>query len=174
MRWPRARAISYIDRMSRRILMVFAFAAFARCGTVVDHHIVTLSVNDPSHRLGAAVEGVIVERTSHELLEREATKRLTRLPLRDEVTGTRVVAGLSAGDAPTVTFGVIIPKLSPDGYFLFELAPEKGVEKTAQAPLVRFGQYFADAGAMSVPVRFTGRTGERGWLLDVTIDVPPQ
>jgi len=172
MRWPRACAIAYIERMSRRILAVFVFAAFARCGTVVDHHIVTLKVNDPAKRLGSSVEAVIVERTSTELLESEARKRLAPLPLRDEVTGTRVVAGLSAGDAPTVTFGAIIPKLSPDGYFLFELTPEKGVEKTARAPLVRYGQYFADDGAMSVPVRFTGRSGERGWLLDVTIEAP--
>ena len=158
--------------MARRFfLAMFSVALIARCGTVVDEHVVVLSINDPAHRLTVPIEAAIVERTSNELLKEESLKRLSRVPLRDGVTGTRVVTGVSRSEAPTVTFGVVIPKLSPDGYFLFTLEPEKNVEKSGQGQLVRFGQYFTEDGAMSVPVRYKSTAGERGWLLDVTIDV---
>lgn len=165
----------YSRRMQYRVAVVLCvLLALAGCGTVVDHHDVTLSISDPSNRLGAPVEGAILERTSSEALAPEAKKRLAPLPVRQEVTGTRVVAGLSAGNAPSVDLAFFVPKLAPDGYFFATLTPEEDREQRIDAKLVHFGAYFPDEGAMSIPLRYSGKGTSKGWTLNAVIDVQPQ
>jgi hypothetical protein len=156
----------------RRFFALCALVTCLRCGTVVDHHNVTLAVSDPGHRLASPVEGALVERTSSEALEADVMKRLTSLPLTGEVSATRVVAGLSSSAAPSVDLAFVIPKLAADGFFLATLAPDETQEKRTEAKLVHFAEYFPDEGAMTLPLRYSGKSTGRGWTLNVTVEVP--
>ncbi len=145
-------------------LVLIGFMLVAGCGTAVDHHDVTLLVEG----LDGPVEAAIVEHTSSEAL-RESVK-LARVPIRREVTGTRVVMGLAHSDAQAVSFGFVIPRLSRDGYFFVNLAPEEDKEKGEKAELVRWGQYFPEQGAMTVPVTYSGTATREGWELKVVVE----
>ncbi len=155
--------ISKFQSMRCRLALI-GFMLVAGCGTVVDHHEVTLIVEG----LDGPVEAAIVEHTSSEAL-RDSVK-LAPAPIRREVTGTRVVAGLSHSEAAAVSFGFVIPRLSPDGYFFVNLAPEEDKEKGEVAELVRWGQFFPEQGAMTVPVTYSGTATREGWELKVVVE----
>lgn len=159
-------------------LFLAALVLAGGCGTAVYKHQIELSIDDPTARLGSEPLRVSIfdhqMGYSREWAEKGAGTTSPGNPYRTEYTQT-TSAYIGSGLPKRVDVSFVIPKLDETGYWFITLAPVAGVEASGAAGYTTFGQYFPSTERpQSLPVRYAAEEGKDGWIIRMTVSVPPQ
>jgi len=147
------------------------------CGTHVFEHVVEITVDDPSRRLGPVVQVSVFDHSmgySREWALRETRAATSTQPYVGRWSTADVVAIGNSGPRPTLDLAFSLPQLSGEGYFLIQLEPADGETRSGTAAFTSYGVYFPDGRGPSLPVRYVARRAKNGWHVRLTAEVPRQ
>jgi hypothetical protein len=162
-----------------RLLTVVALSiALTGCGTAVYTHKVAVTINDPSNRLGlgaaAAFEVSLFDHTmgySEEWARRTMGVAAPFAPYPGEVSDTATKMAFDSSLPEDMSAGLFLPALTRDGAFILEIRPVEGPEQVTTLPYRSFSG--AAAEVQLLPARFTSKAADKGWTIQLTVDVPP-
>jgi hypothetical protein len=151
---------------AHRVALLAALGlAFAGCGTAVFHHTVELSaLNGPPR-----VEVAVFDHTMG--YSREwAHQHLGPSPHTGTFDTHPAVSAATAHVAHPINVALAIPELTDDGYFLLDVA-ELSHESAQLARFTRYGAYFPDDDAPTIPVTVTSAADGGAWNVHATVDL---
>ena len=162
------------------LFVLFSLCNSASCGTAVFDHVVEVRVADPTGRLGVPpIEVSIFDKQSgqsEEWAHRTIGKAGPNSPYVGKVWSTATKTIFDSSLPKRVEMGLAVPAYESRGYFVLALEPAAGEEQRVTAAFAPYGAYFADANSeiVPLPLRVRSEKGKKGWLIHVTIDVPPR
>ena len=162
---------------SMKSIAILSLLLLAACGTHVFEHVVEISIDDPTHRLGEKVQVSVFDHSMGYSMEWALRDMRVVTPDRAFVgrwsTADAVAIG-NSGPRPALDLAFAFPQLSRDGYFFIALEPVDGETKQGTAAFTSYGAYFPDQRGPSLPVRYLAREAKNGWHIQLTAQVPPQ
>lgn len=156
-------------------IAVLALLLLTACGTRVTDHVVEISIDDPTQRLGESVQVSVFDHSmgySGEWALRELRTATPSRPYVGRWWTADVVSIGNSGLKPTLDLSFALPQITREGYFFITLEPVDGESKTGVAAFTSYGSYFPDAGGMQIPVRYVARRTPDGWHIGLTVEVP--
>lgn len=162
----------------KRIAVAALLLLAAGCGTAVYKHEVVVAVHDPAGVSGGApVEVSIFDHQMGYSRDWAGKTMGTSTPAKPYVTpytSMRTVAVGSGPRPPEVHLALSVPRISNDGYYLFGVQLPAEGQRDAKASFVRWGEYFPEAGAPMIPLRYRAEEIANGWriFVDVTLGQP--
>lgn len=163
----------------RRLLTAAVLSiACAGCGTAVYTHKIEITVNDPSNRLGPGPLEVSVFDDamgySEEWARRTIGKAAPGAPHAGEVSDTATKMIYDSSLPANMSAGLFLPAFEKRGAFIMELRPVEGPEQTVYLPYRSFtAATLEEDKILPLPARFTSKSADKGWVITMTIDVPP-
>jgi len=162
---------------SMKSIAILSLLLLTACGTHVFEHVVEISIDDPTHRLGENVQVSVFDHSMGYSME-WALRDMHVIPAGHPYTGrwstADAVAVGNSGPRPTLDLAFSLPQLSRDGYFFIALEPVAGETKQGTAAFTSYGEYFPDQRGPSLPVRYLAREAKNGWHIQLTAQVPPR
>jgi hypothetical protein len=166
-------------RFTPLLFVLSAVCLVSACGTATFDHVVKVSVVDPSRRLGnPRIEVSIFDKTSgqsEEWARRTMGVAGPATPYTGTVWATDTKTIFDSSLPKRVEMGLAVPAYESTGYFIVSLQPVPGEDQRVTASFAPYGAYFAQDGSnvVPLPLRVRSEKGEKGWHIDMTIDVPP-
>lgn len=164
--------------MRRRLLrpgLLASALALASCGTGVHKHAVELTVHDPSGRLGPGPWELAVFDGRMGRSEEWARKKMgTAAPGAPWRTSFSTVDTVTLGTArpAKVDLWLYVPAIERRGFFQLRLEPRARPTALVEGAFGSFGEAVPAAGAPKLAVRYAARAAEKGWHLELTLEVP--
>ncbi len=160
-----------------RVLPAIALLASliaAGCGTRVHEHVLEVVVRDPSGRLGTPPHEVGVFDWRMGRSAEWARKTAGTAGVRPYRTTFSTVDTVSIGVArpEKVELALWLPGLEREGFYPLRVEPKARPAGNATLRPVRFDESPADGTARWLAVRWTTAPMERGWRLELDLEVP--
>jgi hypothetical protein len=158
----------------------------AACGTAVYTHQFEVTVNDPSGRLGAGPVDVSIFDKYAGYSETWAQQTMgvatASKPYAGTVNDQSTRWAWDSSLPPRVDVGLAVPAVEKNGYFVVDMTLASGQPGAGTARFARWDAFSpeTDSSVPPLPVRYEGEpartrsNGNRGWLIRLTVDVPPK
>ena len=157
-------------------IAILSLLLLTACGTHVFEHVVEISIDDPTHRLGENVQVSVFDHSmgySMEWALRDMRVVTATRPYVGRWSTANAVAVGNSGPRPTLDLAFSLPQLSREGYFFIALEPAEGETKQGTAAFASYGTYFPEPRpGLSLPVRYVAREAKNGWHIQLTAQVP--
>lgn len=149
------------------------------CGTAVYHHQFEVTINDPAGRLGSdPIDVSVFDKVSgysEEWARRTMGVASALTPYVATVFATAAKMAWDSSLPPRVVAGLTVPAIEKNGYFVIDVNVVRGTAEAAALPFAPWGAYFPEGNQVaSLPVRYQGEPGDKGWRIKLTVDVPPK
>ena len=160
------------------LLIITATITHVACGTVVYDHRIDVAIQDPSGRLGPSPIPVSVfDRTmgsSDEWAQRWIGSTAPGAVYAGKVSATATKMFYDSAPPARVETGIALPSYTKEGYFALDVNPVEGSEQTTLLPFVPYGVPSESARSIvPLPARFRSEFSDKGWLIHLSVDVPP-
>lgn len=176
-RTPAGVLLSPIVRYTTLVLLA-ATLTLTACGTVVYDHQIEIAIQDPSGRLGPPPIAVSVFDKQMGSSEEWAGRWMGSTGPGQLYVGKVAATGTKMFYDSTpparVETGIALPSYAKEGFFVLDVNPVEGSDQTTVLPFVAYGSP-SPSGAATVPLpaRFRSEFSGKGWLIHLTVDVPP-
>lgn len=166
-------------RMRSSILLLFVSSVpMAACGTAVYDHRIEVTIQDPSGRLGPPPIAVSVFNktmgSSEEWAQRWMGNTAPGAPYVGNVDATGTKMAFDSSPPSRVDAGIALPSYEKEGFLVLDVAPVEGPEQSTVLTFVPYGVSSKSAASIiPLPARFRSESSSKGWLIHLTIDVPP-
>ena len=160
------------------LLLLAATSTLTGCGTAVYDHRIEIAIQDPAGRLGPPPIAVGVFDKDMGSSEEWAGKWMggtgPGVPYVGKVSATATKMFYDSAPPARVETGIALPSYAKAGYFLLDVNPVEGAEQTTVLTFVPYGTPSpAAVSTVPLPARFSSEFSGKGWLIHLTVDVPP-
>ena len=166
-----------VARFSRRIAIALLALLQSSCGTVVYSHNISVSIDDPTRRLGTGPFEVSVFDHQMGYSESWAKKTMgtasTESPYKTTLAGSGAQMFFDPPRPKQVVLSIAVPKLEPTGYLMVTVAPGEKTTGDVPANLTPYGEYFPPPKLPIATVHYDATAAPKGWTLNIRVKIPP-
>ena len=169
-------------RATLLLVLGAALGGLPACGQAHVEHQARITLSDPAGRMGAPPWKVAIM-DPHSLYDRTAESAL-KLGGGEARPGAPFVGLVQTGETAWIwdqsprrtvlDVGLVVPALTSEGWWNATIVVLADGTSRGYARYCPWGDLHAEGGAEILMMRGTARRREEGWLLDLTVEIPPR